>query len=194
MEEFNFPFDRFDDWLKEASELELDANAMTLSTVDRLGRPSSRIVLFKGFHKKEFVFYTNTQSNKGIQLGGNPFVSLCFHWKSLKRQVRIQGEANQIDARIADEYFATRDRGSQFGAWASDQSRVLNSRTSLGESIELLTKKFLDSDIPRPDYWSGFRVKPENFEFWQDMPHRLHLREFYELTTDGNWTETLLFP
>ena len=88
----------------------------------------------------------------------------------------------------------TRDRGSQLGAWASDQSRVLNSRTSLGESIELLTKKFLDSDIPRPDYWSGFRVKPENFEFWQDMPYRLHLREFYELTTDGNWTETLLFP
>ena len=194
MEEFNFPFDRFDDWLKEASQFELDANAMTLSTVDRLGRPSSRIVLFKGFLKKEFVFYTNTQSNKGIQLGENRFVSLCFHWKSLKRQVRIQGEANQIDGRIADEYFATRDRGSQLGAWASAQSRVLNSRTSLEESIELLTKKFLDSDIPRPDYWSGFRVKPENFEFWQDMPYRLHLREFYELAADGSWTETLLFP
>ena len=194
MKKLKSPFDIFQRWLEEASKLETEANAMTLSSVNQMGQPSSRIVLFKGFHDKKFVFYTNIKSSKGRQLLENPFVSICFHWKSLRRQVRVQGSTDLIDNSIADNYFATRDRDSQIGAWASAQSRDLESREALEISIKKLRIKFGNNKIPRPDYWSGFQVKPVNFEFWEEMPHRLHVRIFYDQDERGKWTKKLLFP
>ena len=188
------PFEKFESWYELAFQAELEANAMTISTVDESARPSSRIVLLKSFHNKEFVFYTNFESAKGKQIQKNPAVALCFHWKSIKKQIRIQGTAEAVDDSIADEYFATRDRSSQIGAWASAQSRILNSRDSLEKSIELLEEKFANKSIPRPHYWSGFRVKPSTFEFWEEMPHRLHIRIFYQQDGLGNWSDELLFP
>ena len=167
---------------------------MTISTVDQSNHPSSRVVLLKSFHNKEFVFYTNFESKKGRQIQKNPAVSLCFHWKSIKKQIRIQGIAEAVDDSVADEYFATRDRASQIGAWASAQSRSLTSRESLEKSIKLLENEFANKTIPRPHYWSGFRVKPSSFEFWEEMPHRLHKRIFYQQDDHGNWKDSLLFP
>lgn len=194
MQKIKSPFDIFQGWLEEASRLEIEANAMTLSSVNLAGQPSSRIVLFKGFHNRKFVFYTNTESSKGRQLCENPSVSICFHWKSLRRQVRVQGRAALIDNLTADNYFATRDRDSQIGAWASAQSRNLESRETLEILIKKFKKKFGKGKIPRPDYWSGFQVKPVNFEFWEEMPHRLHKRTFYDLDQQDRWTKKLLFP
>ena len=188
------PFEKFERWYEQAFQAELDANAMTISTVDQSARPSSRIVLLKSFHNKEFVFYTNFESAKGKQIQKNPAVALCFHWKSIKKQIRIQGIAEVVNDSVADEYFATRDRSSQIGAWASAQSRILSSRDSLEKSIELLEEKFANKPIPRPHYWSGFRVKPRTFEFWEEMPHRLHKRIFYKQDSLGNWSDELLFP
>tara|TARA_Y100001935_G_C17120124_1_gene415303 strand:- start:148 stop:747 length:600 start_codon:yes stop_codon:yes gene_type:complete len=188
------PFDKFESWYEQASDAELEANAMTISTVDQSNHPSSRVVLLKSFHNKEFVFYTNFESKKGRQIQKNPAVSICFHWKSIKKQIRIQGIAEAVDDSVADEYFATRDRASQIGAWASAQSRSLTSRESLEKSIKLLENEFANKTIPRPHYWSGFRVKPSNFEFWEEMPHRLHKRIFYQQDDHGNWKDSLLFP
>ncbi len=188
------PFEKFESWYEQAHIAELEANAMTISTVDQSMRPYSRIVLLKNFNNREFVFYTNLESKKGRQIQENPAVCLCFHWKSIKKQIRIQGIADVVDDSVADEYFATRDRSSQIGAWASAQSRNLNSRESLEKSIKLLEKKFTNKSIPRPYYWSGFRVSPSNFEFWEEMPHRLHMRIFYQRDDQGNWTDKLLFP
>ncbi len=188
------PFDKFESWYEQASDAELEANAMTISTVDQSNHPSSRVVLLKSFHNKEFVFYTNFESKKGRQIQKNPAVSICFHWKSIKKQIRIQGIAEAVDDSVADEYFATRDRASQIGAWASAQSRSLTSRESLEKSIKLLENEFANKTIPRPHYWSGFRVKPSSFEFWEEMPHRLHKRIFYQQDDHGNWKDSLLFP
>ena len=188
------PFDKFERWYLEASKKEMEANAMTISTVDQSKRPFSRVVLLKSFDIRGFVFYTNIESQKGRQIRKNPAVSLCFHWKSIKKQIRIQGTAKIVDDSVADRYFATRDRSSQIGAWASAQSKVLNSRDLLEKSIDSLEKKFAEKLIPRPPYWSGFQVAPSNFEFWEEMPHRLHRRTYYQGDEGGNWDHSLLFP
>ena len=188
------PFTKFESWYEEASRKEMEANAMTISTVDQSKRPCSRVVLLKSFDVSGFVFYTNIESQKGRQIRNNPAVSLCFHWKSIKKQIRIQGTAKMVDDSVADGYFATRDRSSQIGAWASAQSSVLSSRDLLEKSIDSLEEKFANKLIPRPPYWSGFQVAPSNFEFWEEMPHRLHRRTYYQRGERGNWNQSLLFP
>jgi pyridoxamine 5'-phosphate oxidase len=176
----------------ETSELN-DPNAMTLATVSAAGKPSVRIVLLKGWDKDGFVFFTNTQSRKGLEIAANNAVSLLFHWKSLRRQIRIEGPASPVSAAEADAYYATRPRVSRLGAWASDQSRPLASRDILEQRVAALEAKYPGDDIPRPPHWSGYRVTPEHFEFWQDMPFRLHDRTVFTAER-GNWQETKLFP
>jgi pyridoxamine 5'-phosphate oxidase len=165
------PFAMFDAWLTEAGQTELnDPNAMTLATSTPEGRPSARIVLLKGFDRDGFVFYTNTQSRKGHELAANPAVALLFHWKGLARQVRIEGVAAPVSEAEADAYFATRARISRLGAWASDQSRPLEDRERLVARVQEMEARYPDDEVPRPPHWSGYRVRPVCFEFWQDMP------------------------
>jgi pyridoxamine 5'-phosphate oxidase len=189
------PYTLFATWLHEAEQSEPnDANALTLATADRQGRPSARMVLLKGFDAQGFVFYTNLASRKGEELAQNPAVHLLFHWKSLKRQVRIDGVASLVDDAEADAYFASRPRVSQIGAWASDQSRVLDNRDSLMARVAYYTAQFASSPtIPRPAHWSGWRVVPHAIEFWQDQEFRLHERCVYNKTAQG-WQTTLLYP
>ncbi len=190
----NDPFALFAAWMAEAETSELnDPNAMTLATVSAAGKPSVRIVLLKGWDKDGFVFFTNTQSRKGLEIAANNAVSLLFHWKSLRRQIRIEGPASPVSAAEADAYYATRPRVSRLGAWASDQSRPLASRDILEQRVAALEAKYPGDDIPRPPHWSGYRVTPEHFEFWQDMPFRLHDRTVFTAER-GNWQETKLFP
>jgi pyridoxamine 5'-phosphate oxidase len=188
------PFALFADWMHAAEAAELnDPNAMTLATVAASGKPSVRIVLLKGWDRDGFVFYTNTQSRKGDDIGGNPAVALLFHWKSLRRQIRIEGPAALVSPEEADAYYATRPRISRLGAWASDQSRPLADRAILEQRVAALEAEHPGEDIPRPPHWSGYRVTPERFEFWQDMPFRLHDRTVF--TADGNdWRQAKLFP
>ena len=187
------PFDLFDAWLAEATRSELnDPNAMTLATATPDGRPSARMVLLKGADREGFVFYTNTQSRKGDELADNPEVALLFHWKSLARQIRIEGLAEPVLAHEADTYFASRARISRLGAWASDQSRPLPDRTVLEARVAELEQRHPGA-IPRPPHWSGFRVRPDRFEFWQDMPYRLHDRMEYA-RQDGQWVTKTLYP
>jgi pyridoxamine 5'-phosphate oxidase len=174
------PFALFAGWLAEAEKSEPnDANAMTLATVAADGRPSARMVLLKGWDADGFVFYTNLESRKGLELGGNRHVALLFHWKSLLRQVRIEGMAVPVSEAEADAYFASRPRLSRLGAWASDQSRVLPGRATLAGRVAALEVRYAVGEIPRPPHWSGFRVVPEAFEFWRDMPFRLHDRTVF---------------
>ncbi len=188
------PFDLFDSWMKEASAKEVnDPDAMNLATVDERGRPSSRMVLLKAVDEKGFVFYTNLESRKGEQIAGNAFVALCFHWKSLRRQVRVEGPVEPVTAEEADAYFASRARGSQIGAWASQQSRPLESRFALEKRVAEYTAKFGLGKVPRPPHWSGFRLLPELIEFWQDKTFRLHDRNVYH-RADGGWTVEKLYP
>jgi pyridoxamine 5'-phosphate oxidase len=188
------PFDLFAAWMKEAAAKEVnDPEAMNLATVDENGRPSSRMVLLKAVDEKGFVFYTNLESRKGGQIAGNSFVALCFHWKSLRRQVRVEGPVEPVTAEEADAYFATRARGSQIGAWASQQSRPLESRFALEKRVAEFTAKFGLGKVPRPPHWSGFRVLPERIEFWQDRMFRLHDRNVY-LRADGGWTSEKQYP
>ena len=190
----NNPFAYFAAWMAEAEASELnDPNAMTLATVSAAGKPSVRIVLLKGWDQDGFVFYTNTQSRKGLEIAANNAVSLLFHWKSLRRQIRIEGPASPVSAAEADAYYATRPRVSRLGAWASDQSRALASRDILEQRVVALEAKYPGEDIPRPPHWSGYRVTPERFEFWQDMPFRLHDRTVFS-AEGGSWQETKLFP
>jgi pyridoxamine 5'-phosphate oxidase len=184
----------FHDWMAEAEKSEPnDPTAMSLATVDKSGQPSVRMVLLKKADEKGFVFYTNFESQKGSELLETPRAALCFHWKSLRRSVRIQGNVEIVADAEADAYFDSRPRDSRIGAWASQQSRPMEGRFSLEAAVAKYTAKFGVGAIPRPDYWSGFRVLPEKMEFWRDRPFRLHERRQYSKTPDG-WTESILYP
>lgn len=188
------PFQLFDEWFAEAKASEPnDADAMALATSTPDGRPSVRIVLLKGRGPEGFTFYTNLDSRKGAELAANCHAALLFHWKSLRRQIRIEGSLRQVSDADADAYFATRGRDSQLGAWASYQSRPLDSRTTFEKRFEEVAKRFEGESVPRPTRWSGFRLKPELFEFWSDRPHRLHERRVFRPSPSG-WTEGLLYP
>jgi pyridoxamine 5'-phosphate oxidase len=187
------PIALFDEWFAEARVAEInDPEAMSLATVGG-GQPSVRIVLLKGHGADGFVFYTNEQSAKGDQLRENPRAALLFHWKSLRRQVRVEGLVERVPDPDADAYFATRARDSQLGAWASDQSRPLDSRTIFEQRFEDAKRRFEGKDVPRPPHWGGYRVVPERIEFWSDRPHRLHERRLFTRSGEG-WTEGLLYP
>jgi len=189
------PFAQFHAWLAEAWVQEPeDANAMTLATATPDGTPAARIVLLKGADERGFVFYTNIESRKGEELAANTRAALLFHWKPLGRQVRIEGRVERVTDAEADAYFATRPRISRLGAWASDQSRTLAGRADLERRLAEYEAKYPGEDIPRPPHWSGFRVVPERFEFWQNMPYRLHDRTVYARAAGVGWTVGRLFP
>ena len=188
------PFALFDEWFAEAKRSEPnDPNAMALATADREGRPSVRMVLLKGHGPDGFVFYTNEQSAKANELAANPRAALLFHWKSLRRQVRIQGNVEAVSPQEADDYFASRGRDSQLGAWASDQSRPLDKRSTFEARFAEVERLYQGKAVPRPPHWGGFRVKAETIEFWSDRPHRLHERRLF-VRAPGGWSEGLLYP
>jgi pyridoxamine 5'-phosphate oxidase len=192
----NDPIDLFEAWMNEAKKTEPnDPNAVALGTADQNKFPSIRMVLLKDFNKNGFTFYTNFNSQKGIELKSNPKAAMCFHWKSLLRQVRINGTVQKISDKTADEYYNTRDYESRIGAWASKQSSVLNSRDELLSSIDKFKQKYNNQDeVPRPDYWSGWNLIPTNIEFWLDGDNRIHERLKYIKDDVGNWTKSLLSP
>ena len=190
------PFELFEKWFVEAKKKEInDPNALALATAGKDGIPSVRMVLLKGFDKNGFVFYTNLNSQKGNELKDNPNATMCFHWKSLLRQIRIVGTLNQVDDKTADDYYKTRAYESRIGAWASKQSSVLKSRDELINSLENFKKKYNDKDnVPRPNHWSGWNLKPSSIEFWLDGDNRIHERLKYTLNEDNNWVKNLLSP
>jgi len=188
------PFALFDAWYEEARSVEInDPDAMSLATATGEGRPSVRMVLLKGHGPEGFTFYTNADSRKGEELASNGQAALLFHWKALRRQVRIEGPIEEVDAAEADGYFATRSRDSQIGAWASNQSQPLDSRATFEARYEEIRARFAGQDVPRPPHWTGFRVKPDVMEFWSDRPHRLHERRLFR-RADKGWNEGLLYP
>lgn len=188
------PLALFDFWFAEARDSEPeDPNAMAVATANAEGRPSLRMVLLKAHDERGFVFYTNRQSRKGHDLAENAQVALLFHWKSLRRQVRIEGPVTAVSDAEADAYFATRARDSQLGAWASDQSRPLDSRATFEARFDAVKARYEGGAVPRPPHWSGYRVVPVRIEFWQDRAYRLHERRLFTRAGDG-WAEGLLYP
>ncbi len=194
-EEQENPINLFKKWFDRAKESEInDPNALALATSDKLGQPSVRMVLLKGLNDKGFVFYTNFESKKSDDLKKNKKVSMCFHWKSLRRQVRIIGSVEQVSDKEADEYYKSRPYKNKIGAWASSQSRVLDKRENFLKRIEEFKNKFPEgNDVPRPSYWSGWRVMPNEIEFWLDAEGRVHERLNYK-NKNGKWLRELLFP
>jgi pyridoxamine 5'-phosphate oxidase len=189
------PFALFAEWFADAEKHEPnDPNAMSLATLGEGGGISQRIVLLKGFDAQGFCFFTNTLSKKGRQLHAHPQAALTFHWKSLRRQVRIEGEAQPVSEKEADDYFASRPRGSQIGAWASLQSQILHARSTLEERVKKYEKEFEGGPVPRPPHWSGYRVVPKLIEFWQDMPYRLHDRVIFTREGQGTWKQERWYP
>ena len=190
------PMDLFEYWFNEAKKTEInDPNALALATVGKNGIPSVRMVLLKDFNEKGFVFYTNLNSRKSNEIKSNPNASMCFHWKSLLRQVRITGKLSNVSDAEADSYFNSRSFGSRIGAWASDQSSVLESRDKLIESIEEFKKKYSnEKNIPRPKHWSGWNLNPIEFEFWLDGKDRIHERLLYSRVDNNKWEKNLLSP
>jgi pyridoxamine 5'-phosphate oxidase len=188
------PFDLFATWLDEATKSEInDPNAVALATVDPAGMPNVRMVLLKDFDSRGFTFYTNYESAKGQEILSARKAAMCFHWKSLRRQVRIRGEVELVSEAEADAYYTSRPRGSRIGAWASQQSRSLESRQALEKAVAEVTQRYGDGDIPRPSHWSGFRIVPDAIEFWRDMPYRLHDRVVFSRDGEG-WTTGRLYP
>jgi len=190
------PFELFEEWFEVAKKKEInDPNALALGTASKDGVPSVRMVLLKGFDKDGFIFYTNLKSQKSKELKENPNATMCFHWKSLLRQIRIVGKLNQVDDKTADEYYSTRAYESRIGAWASKQSSILKSRDELLNNLEKFKKKYSDKDkVPRPDHWSGWNLKPSSIEFWLDGDNRIHERLKYTLDNNNNWEKSLLSP
>jgi pyridoxamine 5'-phosphate oxidase len=194
--ETNEPFELFDKWYEAAKKKEInDPNALALATSSKNNVPSVRMVLLKDFSKSGFVFYTNLNSQKGNEIKENPSVSMCFHWKSLLRQVRINGKVTPVQSIVADKYYNSRAYESRIGAWASNQSSVLNNRQELINSIDKFKEKFNEKDnVPRPDHWSGWNLKPDSIEFWLDGENRIHERLKFLLNSDGSWKKVLLSP
>ena len=192
----NDPIDLFEVWMNEAKKTEPnDPNAVALGTLDKNNFPSIRMVLLKDFNKNGFVFYTNLNSQKGNELKNNPKAAMCFHWKSLLRQIRINGVVQKVSDEVADKYYNSRGYESRIGAWASKQSTILNNRDELLNSIEEYKKKYSNkNDVPRPEYWSGWNLIPSSIEFWLDGDSRIHERLKYTKDNEGNWAKSLLSP
>ncbi len=189
------PMLQFQKWFEEARAAEVpEPNGMTLCTASADGRPSGRVVLLKGMGESGFVFYTNYESRKGEEMLANPQAALLFWWIPLQRQVRIEGRVERVPASASDQYFGSRPRGSQLGAWASPQSAVISSRSTLEERLADVTKTYTDQDVPRPPHWGGYQVVPEAIEFWQGRPSRLHDRIRYVRAEDGDWRIERLAP
>ncbi len=189
------PIATFLDWLEEAKRTEPnDPTAMTVASVDSAGRPSARMVLLKDADARGFVFYTNTESRTGVELDANPHAALVFHWKTLRRQVRVEGTVERVTDEEADAYFESRARGSQIGAWASDQSRPLDGRFELEKRVARFAARFGAGKVPRPPHWTGYRVVPVEIEFWQDKPFRLHERIVCRRRDGGGWEHGRIFP
>lgn len=189
------PHTLFDAWLAEATETEPnDPEAVALATATADGRPSVRMVLLKGHDERGFVIYTNRESRKADELEANPRASLLFHWKTLRRQVRVEGAVSRVSDDESDAYFASRSRDSRLGAWASEQSRDLDHRDTFLNRVEEMRRRFEGRDVPRPPHWGGYRVSPERIEFWRDREYRLHERRVFLPDGRGGWTEGLLYP
>ena len=190
------PFELFEKWFVEAKSNEInDPNALALGTATKEGIPSVRMVLLKGFDENGFVFYTNLNSQKGDEIKKNPNATMCFHWKSLLRQIRITGTLKLVDEKVADEYYNSRAYESRIGAWASKQSSILKNREELLSSLKNFKKKYKDKDnVPRPDHWSGWNLKPSSIEFWLDGENRIHERLKYILNEKNIWIKNLLSP
>ena len=189
------PLRLFAEWLADATAKEPnDPNAVALATVDENGLPNVRMVLLKGYDEAGFVFYTNFESTKGREILGQRKAAMCFHWKSLRRQIRLRGPVEIVGDAEADAYYASRPRGSRIGAWASKQSRPLEGRFALERAVAEYTARYAIGEIPRPPHWSGFRIVPQTIEFWHDRPFRLHDRVVFARREDGGWEKTRLFP
>lgn len=191
----NEPFALFREWFDDAKEKELnDPNAFALATVDEDGMPNVRMVLLNGLSENAFTFYTNFESAKGREILSARKASICFHWKSLRRQVRVRGDVTPVEDSVADAYYASRPRGSRIGAWASEQSRPLLDRKDLEDRVNHFEQKFDGQDVPRPHHWSGFDIKPRTIEFWHDRPYRLHDRIIFKRDAKEQWQKQRLYP